>query len=71
MERRDFIKSAVASAVTAGGTLNASGQAQVRAEPTIQALGRWRPTCNTVIWGAPGRRFRRMEWLSGAKASKQ
>jgi aryl-alcohol dehydrogenase-like predicted oxidoreductase len=28
MERRDFIKSAVASAVTAGGTLNASGQAQ-------------------------------------------
>jgi hypothetical protein len=28
MERRDFIKSAVASAVTAGGTLNASGHAQ-------------------------------------------
>jgi hypothetical protein len=28
MERRDFIKSAGASAVTAGATLNASGQAQ-------------------------------------------
>ena len=31
MERRDFIKSAVASAVSAGATLNASGQAQTPA----------------------------------------
>jgi hypothetical protein len=58
MERRDFIKSAVASAVTAGATLSASGQAQNSPRISNPVLFQCRPTCNTVTWGAPGRRFR-------------
>ena len=58
MERRDFIKSAVASAVTAGATLNVLGQAQSPARVSSPLLVRCRPTCNIVTWGALERRFR-------------
>jgi hypothetical protein len=58
MERRDFIKSAVASAVTAGATLSDSGRRKARPVAATRSLVQCRQTCNTVTWGAPGRRFR-------------